>query len=486
MPVKTISLKLYKPSKRKKEIIDKAVYNYSKAFAFLMEKARCAIETRKDKFFEESGGYKAYRVAKWVNKERLKELNKFGVEPFKDSLVLDFGMAMASYLNLRGVDSTAGFPEGGVRPVYFCRYDTTRDYSILYDEIKHRYYAKLYLMNSRDEDRSELQNSRAMKLKYIDREEEYLELTGRKERYILVPLSFGKWQEEYLKQAIGCTGIMKTARLIKRKNDYYLSISIDIEDSAAVETINYLGISRGIKNEINYTVVPMSDGFEGMTGCINFKGIDKSTSNYIHEMSSTIAKLAADNKAQVILESLNIKNDRLSFSDEFKPAIGAGIYNKMIRLIEYKLKSYGLPPPVQVSSVGIFYRCPACGNFTYKNRQSEALFICTSCGTVKDIDQLGSINVARKLMEYDKTTIKMNAQVIGDKVKVSNRILEMEFMLDHDMLFFERLVEELKKRVESFEKDKPPLVKDGNLKKRLSLMKKIKNAIDLRSIIEIV
>jgi putative transposase len=451
-----------------------------------MEKARYAIENRKDKFFEDNGGYKAYRVTKWVSKETLRELNKFDVEPFKDSLVLDFGMAMASYLNLKGVDSAAGFPEVRSRPVYFCRYDTTRDYSILYDGIKNRYYAKLYLMNSRDEYRSELQHSGTMKLKYLDREDEYLELTGRKERYILVPLCFGKWQEEYLKQAIACKGMLKTARLIKRRNEYYLSISIDLEDGATIETINYLGISRGIKNEINYTVVSMSDGLEGKTGYINFKAIDKSTSNYLHEMSSAIAKLAVDNKAQVIVESLNMNNDRLGYSDEYKPAISAGIYNKMTGLIEYKLKSYGLPPPVLVSSVGIFYRCHVCRNFSYKNRQSESLFICTNCGTVKDIEQLGSINVARKLIEYNKTTIKMNAEVIGDKVRVSNSILEVEFILEHDMLFFERLVEELKKIVENFDKNRLPFTKEDNLKKKLSLMKKIQNAEDLRSVIEIV
>lgn len=486
MAVKTITLKLYKPSKRKKDIIDKAICNYSKAFAYLLNKARYAIEIEKDKFFEDNGGYKAYRVAKWVDKETLKELNRFNVEPFKDSLLLDFGMTVAGFLNLRAVNKNVGFPEKRIRPIYFCRYDTKRDYSILYDENKGRYYVKLYLMNSKDENRREIQNLNGMKLRYIDREEKYLELTDRKERYILVPLCFGKWQEEYLKKALNQTGIMKTARLIKKNKDYYLSVSIKVEDSNTIKTINYLGISRGIKNEINFTVVPKNEDKYTTTGFINFKHIDKNTSNYLHEMSSKIAKIAWENRAQVILESLDLKNDRLSYGDEFKPALSVGIYNKMIGLIDYKLISYGLPPPIHVSSVGIFYKCPECGNFSYKNRQSESLFICTNCGTVKDIDELGSINVARKLKEYDKTTIKMNAQVIGDKVKLSNKLLEMEFILDYNMMLFEQLAEELKKRVENFEKNIDFYRKDSSFKIKLSLIKKIKNAVDLTSIIEIV
>ena len=486
MAVRTISLKLYKPSKRKREIIDRAINNYSKAFSFLMDKAYYAIEIKKDKFFSNSGGYKAYRVAKWVDKETLKELNKFNVEPFKDSLLLDFGMAVASILNLRTVGRNASFPEGGTRPIYFCRYDTSRDYSLLYDENKQRYYAKLYLMNSRDENRSEFQNLRGMRLRYLDREEQYLNLSDRRERYILIPLSFGKWQEEYLKKALENTGIMKTARLLKRDKDYYLSISIKLEDGVNIKTINYLGISRGIKNEINYTVVRKDSGLEGKTGAINFKDLDKNTSNYIHEMSSKIANIARENRAQVILESLNLKSDRLSYGDEYKPALSVGVYNRMIKLIEYKLTSYGLPPPILVSSVGIFYKCPECGNFSYKNRQSESLFICISCGAVRDIDALGSINVAKKLKEYDKTTIKMNAQIIGDKVKVSNELLEMEFILDYNILLLEKLAEELKKRVENCEKNVVYNRKDNNFKKKLSLIRKIKNAVDLASIIEIV
>lgn len=485
MAVRTISLKLYNPSNRKREIFDRAIYNYSMAFAFLMDKARHAIEMEKDEFFNKDERYKAYRVAKWVNKETLKELNKFCVEPFKDSLLLDFGMTVASILNLRSVNKNAGFPEVGVRPIYFCRYDINRDYSLLYDDKKGKYYAKLYLMNSRDENRSEFKNLSGMKLRYLDRKDKYLELTDRKERFILVPLSFGKWQEEYLKKALENTGFMKTARLFKRNNDYYLSISINTEDADTVETINYLGISRGIKNEINFSVVSKIGDSKVRTGFVNFKDIDKSTSNYIHEMSGKIASIALENKAHVILEALNSKNDRLSYGEECKPALSIGVYNRMIKLIEYKLRSYGLPPPILVSSVGIFHKCPECGNFSYKNRQSESLFICTNCGTVKDIDELGSINVARKLKEYDKTTIKMNAKVSDDKVIVSNKLLDIEFVLDYNMLLFEKLSEELKNWAESYEKNIVFNIKDDNFKKRISLIKKINNAVDLASIIEI-
>ena len=232
LAMRTITLKLHKPSRRKREIIDKAMLNYSLAYQYLLDRAFSEIETIKKEYRDKRGGYRGNAVAKWIDKDISRELNRFKIEPFKDSLKMDFGMTMASYLNLSEIQQNVHYPiaylpeevwqekvdtivddlaagrrdlrecerearkiiekSTSLRPLFFCRYALNRDYCLLYDSVNNRYYAKIYLLNVKSEDRKHIKANKNRKLWYICKDDKTLENTGRKERFLLFHLSFGK------------------------------------------------------------------------------------------------------------------------------------------------------------------------------------------------------------------------------------------------------------------------------------------------------
>jgi len=49
-------------------------------------------------------------VERWVDRDICRELNRFGVQPFKDSLKMDFASTMSGYLNRRQAGRDKSFP----------------------------------------------------------------------------------------------------------------------------------------------------------------------------------------------------------------------------------------------------------------------------------------------------------------------------------------------------------------------------------------
>ena len=196
MSMSTIILKLYKPGLRKSMVIDEAMLNYSRAYQYLLDKAEPQIEAIMEKYVNDKGKYSSRDIVKWIDRKLAKELNEFCIEPFKDSIKLDFAAMLTGYLNLKTVDKSAIFPSvyatsgeleeqydnimseyinfgefsydiekkikkltfkyGKLRPLFFCRYSTNRNYSLLYNPDNNRYYAKIYLMNVKNEKRQNL------------------------------------------------------------------------------------------------------------------------------------------------------------------------------------------------------------------------------------------------------------------------------------------------------------------------------------------
>ena len=89
MVVKTLQLKLHNPSKTKRRIMDEALLNYSYALQYLLDSTHDRIRRIRSEA-ERAGRGRMRRVAALIDKKELQELNKFGVEPFKDSLKMDY------------------------------------------------------------------------------------------------------------------------------------------------------------------------------------------------------------------------------------------------------------------------------------------------------------------------------------------------------------------------------------------------------------
>lgn len=440
MGFRTINLKLHKPSRNKRRIMDKALMDYTKGFYFLLEKASLDLQNIENAYVNKTGEYRALVISKWVNKEISQELNKFDVQPFKDSLKQDFGMAMASYLKLKYLKYKVTFPSRNIetatdlRPILFCRYDTKRDYSLLYDPEKNKYYAKLYLLNNEFAVRKSIDSNVKNKLIYLSKEKSAVE-AQQKERFIIVPLSFGQWQENILKSALNKQEILKTAKLFKKNNEYFLSINIETVDDEKVETNCFMGISRGIKNPLNITMADSNNKIINIDITLFNEQLkaygDNVFEQQLHILANNIVEKASKNKAQIVMADLVYKSDVLLYQDTkkqySKPYLKRSTYNYLYHLLQYKLPAKGLPLPIRVSPIGIFSTCPKCGLNSKKNRISEDLFICIRCGEILDVENIGSLNLARKIPRYkhDGILIKVKKTLEGNYF--TNKNLELNF-----------------------------------------------------------
>ncbi len=501
MSLLTITLKLHKPSAVKRCIIDEAMADYTRAYEFLLQRARQEFEGLLASCKRQNGRLSAYSLSKWVGKDLGKELNRFNVQPFKDSLKLDFGMTMAGYLRLKTIKPGVSFPSpcpalpgedvsGGTRPIYFCRYDRKRDYCIVYDEVRDRYFAKLHLLNC-SRARPVGENLEGGRLAYVHKGGGVLARKKGKENFILVPLAFGKWQEQYLKRAVECPEILKTARLIKRGGEYFLSVSIDTMDVPKIETTSYMGVSRGLKNPVNYSInrgegtVPERGSVTADKSSFHKGGLHK---RELYRMANKIVELALKEKAQVIVEDLKEKGDRINWIGpdevEFRPVLGCRLYNQLVEVLAYKLQGKGLPAPVKVSPVGIFHTCPQCGLNSRNNRFSRDMFICTACGTSLEIECLGSVNLADKLIKYRKSPVIIRTRRTAEGTVFYNDLLGLELECHRGSDYYLALQQEITGIMEETRASKREDLKKAAYDKRLSIIKKLEQKPDFMKMIQ--
>ncbi len=501
MGLRTIVLKLNKPSKRKCLVIDEAITNYNRAYRFLLEKAYTELKEIKDAFAGTKGTQNALALSKWVSSERSKELNQFDVQPFKDALKLEVGMTLAGYFRLKALRPGTSFPLANcrtgteverLRPVYFCRYDTGRSYCLLYDSEKNRYFAKLHLLNAKHANKVvPQQGDQEGKLTYIHRSAGVVERGKSKEAYIIVPLSFGKYQEEILRASLERPEILRTAKLGRKDGSYYLAISVDTGKAEEIRTETYLGVARGLKNDLCYTVAD-PEGNVVAAGTLSRTGQTSKNAavplDELHKAANSIVEIALEYKSAVILQNLLEKGDRLHWADDFmnsQPIYNCDAYIRMARLLAFKLPEKGLPAPVKVSSVGIFYSCHVCGCNSKLNRFNKDTFICTSCGATLEIEKLGSLNLARKLINYRHSTFKIKVRSADDGVWFISRLIGLNYFVPHHENQIERLREKISLIVDDILlQSSETWNRERN--KKASIAKKIRSVPDFMKLIEFV
>lgn len=238
MTFKTLVLQIYKPTRQKKELMDTALLRYSQAFQFLMDRYRKELE----ELAESKSAITQRILFNLIDKETAKKLNDYDVQPFKDSLKIEFAAVSASYIAQKRKNPSARYPllflddtrfaseiadcirqfdgvrippqifayrcsklisqKGNLRSLYFGRYAMNRNYCLLYDEFKDRFYAKLYLLN-RKESIPVGNWASGLCLKYVWAGMPPLIPKPGRRSYIVVPLAFGKRQYADLKKTLG-------------------------------------------------------------------------------------------------------------------------------------------------------------------------------------------------------------------------------------------------------------------------------------------
>jgi len=474
MGLRTIRLKLHNPGAAKRDIINNAFINYNNAYNYLLQRAYEEIDTIEEEYRSPRGTYSSIGLSKWVDRDISAYINKFNIQPFKDSLKLDFGMTLASYFIQKKSKPDMPFPklrkepvtmEEGVRPIYFCRYDTKRNFCILFDYENNKFFAKLFLMNTTHSKTRESFNF-TRELTCISKNKETAR-AQKKEPFIIVPLSFGKWQLNMLMQAVERPEILRTGRLIYKDGEYYLSLCIDLPEENKIEPATFLGVSRGIENSVNYSITDSKGQLlkNGSMDC-DITGNPSEIRRNMFILANSITDLAVKNKSMVILQNLTGKGDKLTYNEDgktVKPVLGCKQYNELVRIIDYKLPQRGLPEPAKVSSVDIFHRCSVCGSNTRKNRFSKTRFLCTTCGFSSDLDSLGSLNLATKLLKYQNTPIKLKARRTMEGIYLSNELIGLDLFVPksgNPLVMLKDKIEEISANLENYCDEKKLSIKD--------------------------
>lgn len=512
MIYKTLMLQLYRPSGRKRALIENALLHYSQALQVLMDRYQNQIE----ELARSKTRVTQQLLLGLIDKTTSDSLNRFAAQPFKDSLKMEFSSLAAAYIGRKLAAGETGYPftflelsqydtavsdcidrfdagqisgkelkkecsklisrAGKPHSLYFGRYSFTRDYCLLYDEYKDRFYAKLYLLNLADGYLGGDTAVSGLSLRYVAPGMPPLIGKPGKKRYIVTPLAFGKEQYSSLKRALTEPGLLHTAHLVKKENRYYLMVNMACNPGPALETTATMGISRNPSGGLSYTICN-NGGAVLEHGRIPPQGGGK---QMMYAYSKAVVEIAEKNRCQVILESNGGKNDRMPHCKDPSVCLSCGQYASLDHILSYKLSEKKLPRPVEVSPNGLFCTCPDCQNTTSRNKISEELFICVECGYASESEWIGSDNLAKRLIRYRQDKIPITVSKTEGSLLFRNDSLNFRCLLPQDTNDYRPVYDALNRYVRSF---------DGKFQsdsKKFNLLKKLRQSPDLRETVKLV
>lgn len=322
---------------------------------------------------------------------------------------------------------------GRFRPLNFPRNSVTNGFALFREPKTDRLYAWLNL-HPRDARRS---------LKY-----QVPELTDLKtgevrsfssETGALFPLECG---DDFHEQGFVAKGEPMTARLFHRRerggtacDEFELHATFKFVVRKR-EPRTWIGVDRGVYNLAAYAViddvgsVAVQGRISGMALRLVQRKIERATAKAqragrratlrqrrayaaeaIHTAANAIVEIATHHKAQVVIEDLRSfakaratgrpKGQRRS---GFAKLFNRTQYEKLRRVLEYKLKIAGLPVPIRVRAAFTSQSCPECGHWSADNRKKIPAkdifeldkFACVKCGYAADADENAARVIALK------------------------------------------------------------------------------------------
>lgn len=456
---KTLTLRLYAPGRAKRALLDDAVLRYTRALELLLRLCRARVEGL-------SADARVTRVqaAALADAQTMRALNVYDVQPFKDSLKVDFTNTVLAYLaRLRRSDGRVSYPcvrlepdeaaalfdarlreaeagrlppseaqgridwvcarEGRLHSLYFGRYAAQRDYCLLYAPESGRFFAKLHMLSAAQ--RVPAPPQERQELRVVAPGLPPARDAAAKRRYIILPLAFGKRQEAVLRQALAVPRMLHTARLVRRADGAYdLVVSVEVQAGPSVRPRCTMGLARAPGGVC--CTVRASDGatldermFPAAPGAAARGG------QALFLLARDVAALAVSHRAQVVLEADGGRGDGLT-AGPAPAALAFPVwrYARLTQLLRCKLVEAGLPAPALVSGKGLFAACPCCGCVTRKNRLTAQLFICTACGYAAPAQFVASRNLAVRLEKYatNKIPISVHTRPDGSR-RYTNAVL---------------------------------------------------------------
>lgn len=452
---RTITLQLYRPGAQKRRILDAALERYAGALQYLLGALAPAIEQ-----YAHAPNATRAAAARLITPQTGCALARFAVEPFRDSLKADFANLVYTYaaqckrrpaarapcirleeeeyrkeidrllarLDSGEIGENAAQRElerllsrlDATRGIYFGRYSANREYCLLYDEEKERFYAKLTLLNAQNRVPAGEGAGRPM-LRVVAPGLPFFRPKGQARRFLVLPLAFGQYQRQVLLRALEEPGVLRTARLYKKKGGYYLSISVAAFPGGIKETGACLGLSRAAGG-VRYAV-RLPGGQIAREGWVP-AGKGAAAAN---RLAGEIAAVAAEFGALAALEKAGGKNDGLPAF--FEPAIPPADYEALARALQKKLPAMGLPAPVRFRAEGIFDVCPSCGARAKASHAGEKTFICVACGYACAAERVACLSLAARPGFYRSTKIPIESLPLpGGKVRFFNALLGLDLI----------------------------------------------------------
>ncbi len=228
---------------------------------------------------------------------------------------------------------------------------------------------------------------------------------------ILVPFVCGDRQRDLLLSRKGETD------LIFRNGKFYLTATCDVKSPDKTDTTGVLGIDLGIKN-----IAVDSDGTVHSSGKVNnvrhrhrrfrtklqgkgtrsakrkLQKLSGKESRFArdvnHRISKVIVAKAKGTKRAVALEDLTGIRMRITVPRLRRASLSSWSFNQLRSFIAYKAEREGLTA-VLVDPRNTSRTCPECGTIDKRNRKSQRLFSCVSCGFAGLADHIAAENIRR-------------------------------------------------------------------------------------------
>jgi IS605 OrfB family transposase len=250
-------------------------------------------------------------------------------------------------------------------------------------------------------------DSRILSWKGLDKVS-ILSLKGR----LVIPIRIGAYQAARFDRKIRQTD------LILRNGVFYLAVVVDAPEPTPNKPNGFLGVDLGIVN-----IAADSDGkvYSGaqvnglrkrhakLRGKLQSKGTKQAkrllkkrsnkesqfASNVNHVISKSIVAKAKDSGRGIALENLGGIRDRVTVRKGQRRQHHSWAFYQLRTFIEYKAKLAGVVVQI-IDPRNTSRTCPICGCIDKRNRVSQALFSCISCGYSAPADILAAGNISRR------------------------------------------------------------------------------------------
>jgi IS605 OrfB family transposase len=200
--------------------------------------------------------------------------------------------------------------------------------------------------------------------------------------------------------------------------NFYLFTTCDVDEPEPSDVDEFLGVDLGIKN-----IAADSDGNTYSGGHVNnlrkrhakirqrlqSKGTKSAkrllrkrkrkekrfAKNENHRIAKEIVERAKDTGRGIALEELTGIRGRVTVRKSQRRRHHSWSFHDLRSKIEYKAKLHGVPV-VAVDPRNTSRTCPCCGCVDKRNRKTQELFSCVSCGYFSNADTNAAINIGRR------------------------------------------------------------------------------------------